>query len=77
MSLSIGKRRTDYLLTLLVHDNLALQSVLFLLPRVKVLLLFFGLSIGVSVALIWHYQENKMTSKIQFNFGPYQKLINV
>jgi hypothetical protein len=27
--------------------------------------------------LIWHYQENKMTSKIQFNFGPYQKLINV
>jgi hypothetical protein len=25
----------------------------------------------------WHYQENKMTSKIQFNFGPYQKLINV
>jgi transposase len=27
--------------------------------------------------LIWHYQENKMTSKIHFNFDPYQKLINV
>jgi transposase len=27
--------------------------------------------------LIWHYQENKMTSKIHFNFDSYQKLINV
>ena len=32
MSFSIGKRRTDYLVALLVHDNLTLQSVLFLLP---------------------------------------------
>jgi transposase len=27
--------------------------------------------------LIWHYQENKVTSKIHFNFDPYQKLINI
>ena len=27
--------------------------------------------------LIWHYHEKKMVSKIDFNFTPYQNLINV
>lgn len=27
--------------------------------------------------LIWHYQENKIVSKIQFDFGPYKNLINI
>ena len=27
--------------------------------------------------LIWHYQEDRITSKIRFNFLPYQKLINI
>jgi transposase len=26
--------------------------------------------------LIWHYQENRIVSKIQFDFGPYKDLIN-
>lgn len=33
--------------------------------------------IGRIRQLIWHYQENKIVSKIQFDFGPYKKLINV
>ena len=27
--------------------------------------------------LIWHYRENKLVSKIQFNFSSYEKLINI
>jgi len=50
--LAIRKCCADDLLALLVHNNLALQRVLFLLPGIEVLLLFFGLSIGVSVASI-------------------------
>lgn len=27
--------------------------------------------------LIWHYQENRMSSKIRFNFGPYRDIISI
>ena len=31
--------------------------------------------IGRVRQLIWHYQENRIVSKIQFDFGPYKDLI--
>jgi len=50
MLLAIGKCHANDLPVLFIYHHPSLQSVLFLFSRVKMLLLFFGLSMGVSVA---------------------------